>query len=190
MTPFFLGDTGIYEICRGALQAGLGLLIQSTFLLAVGLMAGAKHSSRSPALRCRLDRSAPAGQPQTPARSRNELQNARSAVFRIQPDGGTARTDFPGGNAASLYDTIQKILALPDETRLFTGHDYRPNDRPAAWESTVAQQKSDPGRGPSVAFVHVGRGNVASRRPDFADVGDVAARRGRRRAIHRRAVVG
>src|SRR4051794_38578459 len=57
MTPFHLGDTGIYEICRGALQVGLGLLIQSTLLLAVGLMAGAKLSSRSPALRCLVYRS-------------------------------------------------------------------------------------------------------------------------------------
>lgn len=60
----------------------------------------------------------------------------------FQPDGGTARADFPGGDAGVLYDSIQKILSLPDRTRLFTGHDYRPNGRPAAWESTVAQQKS------------------------------------------------
>jgi glyoxylase-like metal-dependent hydrolase (beta-lactamase superfamily II) len=60
----------------------------------------------------------------------------------FQPDGGTARTDFPGGDAGALYDTIQKILKLPDATRLFTGHDYRPNGREAAWESTVAQQKA------------------------------------------------
>jgi glyoxylase-like metal-dependent hydrolase (beta-lactamase superfamily II) len=59
----------------------------------------------------------------------------------FQPDSGTARCDFPGGNAGTLYDSIQRILALPDETRLFTGHDYRPNGRPAQWESTVAQQK-------------------------------------------------
>jgi glyoxylase-like metal-dependent hydrolase (beta-lactamase superfamily II) len=59
----------------------------------------------------------------------------------FQPDSGTARCDFPGGSAATLYDSIQRILALPDETRLFTGHDYRPNGRPAHWESTVAQQK-------------------------------------------------
>lgn len=61
----------------------------------------------------------------------------------FQPDSGTARCDFPGGSAAKLYDSIQRILALPDETRLFTGHDYRPNGRPAQWESTVAQQKRD-----------------------------------------------
>ncbi|MGE3150655.1 MAG: MBL fold metallo-hydrolase [Pseudorhodoplanes sp.] len=61
----------------------------------------------------------------------------------FQPDGGTARADFPGGDADTLYDSIQKILALPDATRLFTGHDYRPGGRPAAWESTVAAQKRD-----------------------------------------------
>ncbi len=59
----------------------------------------------------------------------------------FQPDSGSARCDFPGGSAALLYDSIQKILALPDATRLFTGHDYRPNGRPAQWESTVAEQK-------------------------------------------------
>jgi glyoxylase-like metal-dependent hydrolase (beta-lactamase superfamily II) len=61
----------------------------------------------------------------------------------FQPDSGTARADFPGGSAAALYDSIQRILALPDETRLFTGHDYMPNGRPARWESTVAEQKRD-----------------------------------------------
>ena len=59
----------------------------------------------------------------------------------FQPDFGTARADFPGGSAAVLYDSIQRILALPDDTRLFTGHDYKPNGRPARWESTVAKQK-------------------------------------------------
>ncbi len=59
----------------------------------------------------------------------------------FQPDSGTARADFPGASAAQLYDSILHILALPDETRLFTGHDYRPNGRPAQWESTVAEQK-------------------------------------------------
>jgi glyoxylase-like metal-dependent hydrolase (beta-lactamase superfamily II) len=59
----------------------------------------------------------------------------------FQPDSGTARADFPGASAAQLYDSITRILALPDETRLLTGHDYRPNGRPARWESTVAEQK-------------------------------------------------
>ena len=61
----------------------------------------------------------------------------------FQPDYGTARADFPGGSAAELYHSIMAILALPDETRLFTGHDYRPNGRPEAWESTVAGQKRE-----------------------------------------------
>lgn len=59
----------------------------------------------------------------------------------FQPDYGSARADFPGGSAATLYDSIQRILSLPDETRLFTGHDYMPGGRPPAWESTVAEQK-------------------------------------------------
>ena len=59
----------------------------------------------------------------------------------FQPDYGTARCDFPGGSARELYHSIQAILALPDATRMFTGHDYRPNGRPAAWESTVGEQK-------------------------------------------------
>lgn len=59
----------------------------------------------------------------------------------FMPDSGTARADFPGGSAKALWSSIQAILALPDETRLFTGHDYRPGDRAPRWESTVAQQK-------------------------------------------------
>jgi glyoxylase-like metal-dependent hydrolase (beta-lactamase superfamily II) len=59
----------------------------------------------------------------------------------FQPDWGTARCDFPGGSAAALYDSIMAILALPDDTRLFTGHDYLPNGRAPQWESTVAEQK-------------------------------------------------
>jgi glyoxylase-like metal-dependent hydrolase (beta-lactamase superfamily II) len=60
----------------------------------------------------------------------------------FMPDGGTARADFPGGSAAALWRSIQRILALPDGTRLFTGHDYMPGGRAPAWESTVAQQKA------------------------------------------------
>ena len=55
----------------------------------------------------------------------------------FQPDFGTARADFPGGDAATLYRSIQAILALPDETRLFTGHDYMPGGREPRFESTV-----------------------------------------------------
>ena len=59
----------------------------------------------------------------------------------FQPDSGTARADFPGGNATELWNSIQAILALPDETRLFTGHDYQPDGRQPKWESTVGEQK-------------------------------------------------
>lgn len=59
------------------------------------------------------------------------------------PDSGTARADFPGGDAVQLWQSIQTILALPDATRIFTGHDYRPGGRGALWESTVATQKRD-----------------------------------------------
>jgi len=61
----------------------------------------------------------------------------------FMPDFGTARCDFPGGSAPALWRTIQRILALPDETRLFSGHDYRPGGRPPAWESTVARQRAE-----------------------------------------------
>ncbi len=60
----------------------------------------------------------------------------------FMPDFGTARTDFPGGSASQLYASIKEILALPDETRIFTGHDYQPDGREARWQSTVAEQKS------------------------------------------------
>ncbi len=61
----------------------------------------------------------------------------------FMPDYGTARCDFPGGDAATLYQSIQKIYALPDNTRLFTGHDYKSPTRDYfAWESTVAEQKA------------------------------------------------
>ena len=58
------------------------------------------------------------------------------------PDSGTARADFPGGSAARLWHSIQDILALPDETRVFVGHDYQPGGREPLWESTVAMQKA------------------------------------------------
>jgi len=61
----------------------------------------------------------------------------------FMPDFGTARTDFPGGSAAQLYDSIQRILALPDETRLFMCHDYKAPGRDAfAWETSVAAQRA------------------------------------------------
>ncbi|RJG46186.1 bifunctional sulfur transferase/dioxygenase Blh [Mesorhizobium sp. DCY119] len=59
----------------------------------------------------------------------------------FMPDSGTARADFPGGSAKALWNSIQTILSLPDETRLFTGHDYQPGGRHPRWESTVGEQK-------------------------------------------------
>ena len=60
----------------------------------------------------------------------------------LMPDYGTARCDFPGGSAQQLWRSLERILALPDDTRLFTGHDYMPNGRAPAWESTVAEQRA------------------------------------------------
>lgn len=59
----------------------------------------------------------------------------------FMPDGGTARADFPGGDAGILYDSIQKLLALPDDLRLFMCHDYGPNGRDIRWETTVGEEK-------------------------------------------------
>jgi glyoxylase-like metal-dependent hydrolase (beta-lactamase superfamily II) len=59
----------------------------------------------------------------------------------FMPDVGTARCDFPGGDAKTLYASARKILSLPDETRLFMCHDYPPNDRPVAFETTVGEQR-------------------------------------------------
>ncbi len=69
----------------------------------------------------------------------------------FMPDFGTARCDFPGGSSETLYQSIQKILALPDETRIFVGHDYKaPGRDEYAWETTVGEQKAN--------NVHVGDG--------------------------------
>lgn len=68
----------------------------------------------------------------------------------FMPDGGSARADFPGGDASVLYDSIQKVLALPDDTRLFMCHDYAPDGREIMWETSVAEQKLE--------NIHVGGG--------------------------------
>lgn len=69
----------------------------------------------------------------------------------FMPDYGTARTDFPGGDARTLYRSIQTLLALPPETRVFVGHDYLPQGRADyRFETTVAAQRAD--------NVHVGAG--------------------------------
>lgn len=61
----------------------------------------------------------------------------------FMPDGGSARCDFPGGDAGILYDSIQRILALPEQMRLFVCHDYGPNGREFAWETSVGEQRRD-----------------------------------------------
>ena len=76
----------------------------------------------------------------------------------FMPDGGSARCDFPGGSAEELYDSIQKVLALPDETRLFMCHDYGPGGRAIAWGTTVAEQKAE--------NIHVGAGKT---KEDFVE---------------------
>jgi glyoxylase-like metal-dependent hydrolase (beta-lactamase superfamily II) len=60
----------------------------------------------------------------------------------MMPDSGSSRADFPGGSSKELYDSIQAILALPDETRVFVGHDYAPKGREAKCEATVAEHKA------------------------------------------------
>jgi len=80
----------------------------------------------------------------TPACMVHVIGNAAFAGDTLfMPDGGSARCDFPGGDAGELYDSIMKVLALPDETRLFMCHDYGPNGRAIEWETTVADQKAD-----------------------------------------------
>lgn len=59
----------------------------------------------------------------------------------FMPDGGSARADFPGGDARTLYRSIQRVLSLPNEMRLFMCHDYGPNGRDIRWETTVAEQR-------------------------------------------------
>ncbi len=74
----------------------------------------------------------------------------------FMPDGGSARADFPGGDAGVLYDSIQRVLALPDAMRLFMCHDYGPDGREIRWETTVAEEKA--------SNIHVGGGTS---RADF-----------------------
>ncbi|MFP7675457.1 MBL fold metallo-hydrolase [Marivita sp. S0852] len=70
----------------------------------------------------------------------------------FMPDGGSARCDFPGGSAEELYESIQKVLALPDDMRLFMCHDYGPNGRDIQWETTVGDEKAH--------NIHVGGGKT------------------------------
>lgn len=68
----------------------------------------------------------------------------------FMPDAGTARADFPGGDAATLYDSVQKLLSYPDHYRMFMCHDYCPNDRELEYQTTVGQQRAH--------NIHVGEG--------------------------------
>ena len=68
----------------------------------------------------------------------------------FMPDGGSARADFPGGDAGQLYDSIQRVLELPQDMRLFVCHDYGPGGRSIAWETTIGAQRD--------ANIHVGGG--------------------------------
>jgi len=78
----------------------------------------------------------------TPACMTHVMGNAAFVGDTLfMPDGGSARADFPGGDAATLYDSIQKVLALPDQMRLFMCHDYGPNGRDIQWETTVGAEK-------------------------------------------------
>ncbi|MFY2823928.1 MBL fold metallo-hydrolase [Ruegeria sp. MALMAid1280] len=83
----------------------------------------------------------------------------------FMPDFGTARCDFPGGSSAMLYDSIQKILSLPDATRVFVGHDYKaPGRDEYAWETTVGEQKA--------LNVHIGQGRSIEEFVEMRDTRD------------------
>lgn len=89
----------------------------------------------------------------TPACMVHVIGNAAFAGDTLfMPDGGSARADFPGGDAGELYDSIQKVLALPTEMRLFMCHDYGPNGRDIKWETTVGDEKK--------FNIHVGSGKT------------------------------
>ncbi|MDZ7709136.1 MAG: MBL fold metallo-hydrolase [Roseovarius sp.] len=87
----------------------------------------------------------------TPACMVHVIGNAAfSGDTLFMPDGGSARADFPGGDAGELYDSIQKVLALPADMRLFICHDYGPGGREIAWETTVGAERE--------TNIHVGGG--------------------------------
>lgn len=68
----------------------------------------------------------------------------------FMPDGGSARADFPGGDAGQLFDSITRVLSLPDQMRLFVCHDYAPGGREIAWETTIGEERE--------RNIHVGGG--------------------------------
>ncbi len=79
----------------------------------------------------------------TPACTTHVIGNAAFVGDTLfMPDGGTARADFPGGDARELYRSIKRVLALPGEMRLFMCHDYGPNGRDIRWETTVAEERA------------------------------------------------
>ena len=83
----------------------------------------------------------------------------------FMPDFGTARCDFPGGSSEALYASIQKILSLPDETRIFVGHDYKaPGRDQFAWETTVGEQKA--------RNIHIGQGRGVEEFTEMRDARD------------------
>lgn len=87
----------------------------------------------------------------TPACMTHVIGNAAFVGDTLfMPDAGSARADFPGGDAGELYDSIQKVLSLPDEMRLFMCHDYGPNGRDVLYETTVGEEKTH--------NIHVGGG--------------------------------
>lgn len=89
----------------------------------------------------------------TPACMTHTMGNATfTGDTLFMPDGGSARADFPGGDAGILFDSIQKVLALPEDMRLFMCHDYGPNGRDIAWETTVGAEKEH--------NIHVGAGRT------------------------------
>jgi len=87
----------------------------------------------------------------TPACMVHVIGNAAFAGDTLfMPDGGSARADFPGGDAAELYRSIRTVLTLPDDMRLFVCHDYGPGGRAIAWETTIGEQRE--------SNIHVGGG--------------------------------
>lgn len=78
----------------------------------------------------------------TPACMTHTIGNAAFVGDTLfMPDGGSARADFPGGDARTLYRSVKRVLQLPDETRLFMCHDYGPNGRDIQWETSVAEER-------------------------------------------------
>lgn len=87
----------------------------------------------------------------TPACMTHVIGNAAFVGDTLfMPDGGSARADFPGGDARTLFHSIQRVLSLPEETKLFMCHDYGPGGREIKWETSVAEEKNN--------NIHVGAG--------------------------------